>query len=204
MLRRRHRGAAGGPSTLTLGAWSGSNGEFSGTQIRTYHEAHLSTVKNASPADPRVSRAHENAGRPRYHPCAPRKRAGPPQRLTQAGDGSHVPRTRPGRLTKPAQFEAVLAGGRRSGSRSFLARALPNPELGARLGLIVGKKVAPRAVDRNRVRRLVRIVHGRLATELGNLDVVVQLRDTPRNRDNAALFRELETVLRALVAPSGR
>ena len=76
--------------------------------------------------------------------------------------------------------------------------------MGARLGLIVGKKVAPRAVDRNRVRRLVRIVHGRLTEELNNLDVVVQLRESPRNRDNAALFKELEELLRGLVPPGSR
>jgi len=168
-------------------------------QIRIDHEAHLSTVQNASPADPRLSRAHENAWRPRCHPCAPRKRAGSPQRLTSSGD-RNIPRTRPGRLTKPAQFEAVLAGGRSKGSRSFLVRALPNVDSGPRLGLIVGKKAAPRSVDRNRVKRLARIVHRQLAAEIGDLDVVIQLRGSPRNRDNAALFKELEELLRALVS----
>ena len=168
-------------------------------QIRNHHEAHLSTVQNASPADPRVPCAHENARRPRCHPCAPRKRAGSPQRLTSPGDGN-VPRTRPGRLTKPAQFEAVLAGGRMKGSRTFLVRALPNIENGPRLGLIVGKKAAPRSVDRNRVKRLARTVHRQLAAELGDLDIVVQLRGSPRNRDNAALLKELEDLLRGLVS----
>jgi ribonuclease P protein component len=111
---------------------------------------------------------------------------------------------RPGRLTKPAQFEAVLAGGRRSGSRCFLARALPNAESSARLGLIVGKKIAPRSVDRNRVKRLIRIVHRQLAAELGDLDVVVQLRGSPRSCDNATLFKELEELLRGLVSPGSR
>jgi ribonuclease P protein component len=86
------------------------------------------------------------------------------------------------------------------GSRSFLVRALPNAENGPRLGLIVSKKVAPRSVDRNRVKRLVRITHRQIASELGNLDVVVQLRGSPRNRDNAALFKELEELLRGLVS----
>jgi ribonuclease P protein component len=173
-------------------------------QIRIDHEAHLSTVQNASPADPRVPRAHENARRPRCHPCTPRKRAGSPQRLTKPGDCGNTPHVRPGRLTKPAQFEAVLAGGRRSGSGCFLARALPNAESTARLGLIVGKKIAPRSVDRNRVKRLIRIVHRQLAAELSDLDVVVQLRGSPRSRDNATLFKELEELLRGLVSPGSR
>jgi ribonuclease P protein component len=124
--------------------------------------------------------------------------------LTRSGDCIGTPRERPGRLTKPAQFEAVLAAGRRSGSRLFLARALPNTENVSRLGLIIGKKAAPRAVDRNRVKRLTRIVHRRLAEELGALDVVVQLRGSPRSSDNAALFKELEELLRGLVTPVRR
>jgi ribonuclease P protein component len=105
------------------------------------------------------------------------------------------------RLTKPAQFEAVLAGGRRSGSKCFLVRALPNVGDGPRLGLIVGKKAAPRSVDRNRVKRLIRIVHRELAAELDALDVVVQLRGSPRSSDNAALFKELQELLRGLLTP---
>ena len=120
--------------------------------------------------------------------------------MTLPGGSSSTPCARQSRLTRPAQFEAVLAGGRRSGSRSFLARALPNAERICRLGLIVGKKAAPRAVDRNRIKRLVRIVHRRLAAELGELDIVVQLRGNPRGRGNAELFEELEKVLRGLVA----
>lgn len=112
--------------------------------------------------------------------------------------GSNNGRLRPVRLTKPAQFEAVLATGRRSGSKCFLARAIPNADAGPRLGLIVGKKAAPRSVDRNRVRRLVRIVHRELLAELNALDVVVQLRGSPRNSDNAALFKELQELLRGL------
>ena len=109
--------------------------------------------------------------------------------------------TRCGRLTRPEQFVAVLTGGRRSGSRSFLARAIPNDRGTPRLGLIIGKKAARRAVDRNRVKRLTRIVYRRMAAELGALDVVVQLRDSPRRRDNAALFKELEELLRGLLGP---
>lgn len=119
--------------------------------------------------------------------------------MTASGDRRIPVVGRRGRLTRPAHFEAVLAGGRRSGSRSFLGRAIDNGGGGARLGLIVGKKTAPRAVDRNRVKRLAREVYRRLAAELGPMDVVVQLRSSPRGRDNAELFKELERVMRGLV-----
>ncbi len=121
--------------------------------------------------------------------------------MTKAVARRNLPAVRRGRLTRPEQFEAVLAGGRRSGSRCFLARAISN-ECGApRLGLIVGKKAAPRAVDRNRVKRLTRIVYQRMVAEFGAMDVVVQLRSSPRSHDNAALFKELEAVLRGLFGP---
>jgi ribonuclease P protein component len=106
-------------------------------------------------------------------------------------------------LTSSAQFEAVLASGSRSGSRCFLARAMPNGGCGARLGLIVGKKAAPRAVDRNRVKRLVRVVHRQLLQELDALDVVVQLRCSPRGQDNSVLFKELQDLLRGLAGKTG-
>lgn len=177
-----------------------SNDGFREDQSGINHEAHLSTVKNAAPADPRVPRAHENARRARCHSCAPRKRACPPQRLTKTGVDRG--RGRPGRLTQAAQFEAVLAKGRRSGTQCFLARALANAGDGPRLGLIVGKKCAPRAVDRNRVKRLARNAHRLLATELAALDVVVQLRGNPRSLDNTALIRELEQLLLGLLGSS--
>ena len=110
---------------------------------------------------------------------------------------------RRGRLTKPAQFEAVLSSGRQAGGYCFLVRALSNSCGCSRLGLIVGKKVAPRAVDRNRVKRLVRIVHQQLLTDLGGVDVVVQLRESPRSRANADLVAELEALLRGLLGAMG-
>ncbi|MDP1673415.1 MAG: ribonuclease P protein component [Burkholderiales bacterium] len=121
--------------------------------------------------------------------------------MTQTRVGGGINRS--GRLTTAAQFEAVLASGRRSGSRVFLVRTLPNVSCGARLGLIVGKKAAPRAVDRNRVKRLVRIIHRQLLEELDAMDVVVQLRCSPRGFDNAVLFKELQDLLRGLTVKTG-
>ncbi len=121
--------------------------------------------------------------------------------MTKVAACRNVRAARRGRLTRPEQFEAVLASGRRSGSRCFLARAIPNECGDPRLGLIVGRKAAPRAVDRNRVKRLTRIVFQRMVAELGAMDVVVQLRGSPRSRDNADLFKELEALLRGLLEP---
>lgn len=56
----------------------------------------------------------------------------------------------------------------------------------ARLGLIVGKRVLRRAVDRNRARRVVREVFRCNRLELPEVDIVVQLVSVA----NAAAIRE--------------
>jgi ribonuclease P protein component len=65
--------------------------------------------------------------------------------------------------------------------------AEPNGLDQARIGIVTGKKVAPRAVDRNRVKRMVREVFRVCRGRLTGLDVVVRLRRCPpRGRGNQA------------------
>ncbi len=60
------------------------------------------------------------------------------------------------RLIDSTQFSHVFAEPRRSADRYFTVLARSNPELSARLGLAVSRRVARRAVDRNRLKRLIR------------------------------------------------
>jgi len=96
------------------------------------------------------------------------------------------------RLTKAVEFETVMARGKRASSTRFTGMGLGNTAGVSRLGLVVGKRAAPRAVDRNRVKRLVRASHRDWSARFGALDVVVQLRVSPRNCSNAMLREELE------------
>jgi ribonuclease P protein component len=72
-----------------------------------------------------------------------------------------VPRSRPpagrrGRLTRSSEFDRVYRQGRSFANRHLAVYAFPRPdEQGTRLGLSVGRKVGS-AVDRNRVKRLLR------------------------------------------------
>ena len=59
------------------------------------------------------------------------------------------------RLLKRAQFRATLDHGSKVTDRNLVVVALPAGGAGARLGLIVSKKVGG-AVQRNRVKRLLR------------------------------------------------
>jgi ribonuclease P protein component len=76
-------------------------------------------------------------------------------------------------------IDALLASGkglRRSGvSVQARANALGCP----RLGLIIPRRVVPRAVDRNRIRRVLREWFRLNQPQLGSRDVLVRVTDKP-------------------------
>ena len=76
----------------------------------------------------------------------------------------------------------------------------PNGLSQARIGIIVSKRVAPRAVDRNRVKRLVRETFRKLRYRLGGIDVVVELRRCPAQGFQAAAGAEISRLLEELGA----
>ena len=101
-------------------------------------------------------------------------------------------------LRERAAFEAVLRSGCRIPSRNFVLRARPN-ELGhARLGIIAGSKAVPRAVDRNRGKRLIREAFHLAALGLGAFDVTVQLKSDLRRESAATVRQELKDILEKL------
>jgi ribonuclease P protein component len=60
------------------------------------------------------------------------------------------------RLHRPAEFGRVFAEPARSSDRFFTVLARPSGHSTARLGLTVARRVAKRAVDRNKIKRLAR------------------------------------------------
>jgi ribonuclease P protein component len=73
-----------------------------------------------------------------------------------------------------ADYSRVFSGADRSADRFFTVLARLNGLPAARLGLAISRRVAPRAVDRNRLRRLARETFRQL--ELVPLDYVVMAR----------------------------
>ena len=70
------------------------------------------------------------------------------------------------RLSRSAEFERVYRRGRSRSNRWFVLHAFPRESSdGARLGLSVGRKVGG-AVDRNRVKRVLREAFWRYADQL--------------------------------------
>ncbi len=70
---------------------------------------------------------------------------------------------------------------------------LPNPLGCARLALVVPKRLAPRAVTRNRIRRLIREAFRLHQQRLGALDCVVRMMKAPG--DAPVTRAEIETLL---------
>ncbi|MFZ5620360.1 MAG: ribonuclease P protein component [Pseudomonadota bacterium] len=99
---------------------------------------------------------------------------------------------RAARLTRPADFRRVFAGATRTGSRSLTLLAAPNGTDSARLGLAISRKVAPRAVTRNRLKRTIRESFRRHRSELGGWDIVILARPAAAATSNRDLRTELE------------
>lgn len=78
-------------------------------------------------------------------------------------------------LLRKKQFDEVLRGATVRAGRGPLRLAARGNELEmARLGLIVGKRMLPRAVDRNRAKRVIRESF-RQASGLPAMDIVVRV-----------------------------
>jgi ribonuclease P protein component len=105
---------------------------------------------------------------------------------------------RPGVLRQPDRFEAILRSGIRVSTRNFIARALANELAIARLGLVAGRRAAPRAVDRNRAKRLVREAFRGNGGLFGGYDVTIQWRGDLRAFENGAIRAELGDLLDSL------
>jgi ribonuclease P protein component len=65
------------------------------------------------------------------------------------------------RIRRRSEFRSIQSQGQRVHTRHFIVLLQPNPGRGRRLGITVTKKVSTRAVDRNRIKRLVREVYRR-------------------------------------------
>jgi ribonuclease P protein component len=93
------------------------------------------------------------------------------------------------RLTGLGAFESVLRHGRRIEGLYLQLIVAPAPATGGRSGYIIGRKVAPRAVDRNRMRRKLREAVRAHAGAIREHDIVLRV-TRARNRaeqDAAAL-----------------
>ena len=117
------------------------------------------------------------------------------------------PRWRDARLCKPAEFERVFQQSERARTETLLVMARPNGLDRARLGMVIAKRLLPRAVDRNRVKRCVREAFRLHQSSLPACDFVVRLIARPAAGKEAhglepALVRAGQRAVRKWPAPS--
>lgn len=95
------------------------------------------------------------------------------------------------RIADKASFSRVFAGSTRSTDSLFTVLSRANGTRRARLGLAISKKHCRLAVERNRLKRLVRESFRRHQQALAGLDVVVINRRDAGAAGNARLFDSL-------------
>jgi ribonuclease P protein component len=103
------------------------------------------------------------------------------------------------RIRRAGDFAALRQASGRLGGRCFSVRYRPN-ELGhARLGLAISKRVSKRAVERNRIKRLLRESFRRIRNDLPPLDLVFMAREQAAGVPGPELLAELDMLWRKLL-----
>lgn len=98
------------------------------------------------------------------------------------------------RLLKTAEFDRVFKTGQRIQSDCFSAIVASNGLPHARIGFAIGKKHAPLAVTRNRLRRHFREHFRHMQPALDGVDIVLSLRRAPPDDARALLHRFCQTM----------
>lgn len=114
-----------------------------------------------------------------------------------------APLPRSAKILKPSDFNRVFKLNAVSADGCFRVIARPSEAQGHRLGMAVSRKVDRRAVERNRIKRVVResFRHWRAreaASAKDSLDVIVLPRSSAATSSNHQLFASLERLWASL------
>jgi ribonuclease P protein component len=103
-------------------------------------------------------------------------------------------------LTGHGAFDALLKSGRRVEGLYLTLIVAPAPARGGRSGYIIGRKVAPRAVDRNRLRRKLREAVRAMPDATAHHDVVLRVTRARNRAEQDAAAKEAARLLFELTA----
>jgi ribonuclease P protein component len=101
-------------------------------------------------------------------------------------------------MRRPAEFKRAYAGGKRLGNEFFTVNAQANGLTCARLGMSIAARILRRAVDRNRLRRVIRESFRVNQLSLPALDIVIGVRAGVLTADNAHLRSALDKLWQKL------
>lgn len=106
------------------------------------------------------------------------------------------------KLTRPGEFQRALRNRRVISDRYFRVFTISGEQ--PRLGMVVSRRVSPKAVVRNRIRRLIRESFRRARPHLPALDFVVQARGLAADAERHHLNRSLEQLWQRISAGNHR
>ena len=107
---------------------------------------------------------------------------------------------RAARLSTPRDFAALKSGSRRLAGPHLTAQLKPNTAAGARLGLVVSKRVSKLAVQRNRIKRVARDSFRRHRHLLGAHDILLIAQPAAAAASNARLHADLVALWQRIAA----
>ena len=169
--------------------------------IGFHDETHLPAFESQACAHARVSRPHENGRGPQGSGGSPRQGPRAPDRLTPV-----APATRGSaryRLRGTGTFESLFELGVRHDARFLQLIAAPAAQDPGRVGYVIGRKVMPRAVDRNRLRRRLRESVRASRPSIERFDIILRVRQRVAAADIALAVAESRRLLDKLLgAPS--
>lgn len=102
------------------------------------------------------------------------------------------------RLLSPKDFQTVFADAEKFANRHWTFIVRPNQKTYPRIGLAIAKKQLPRAVWRNRIKRLARESFRQHKKALSGYDIVVLSRRGMEQVDNQTLTRSFEHLIRKI------
>lgn len=107
------------------------------------------------------------------------------------------------RLLRPAEYRRVFGKACRVSDDAFTMLARHAEGDTARLGMAISKRNVPRAVDRNRIKRIGRESFRHQRPGLPVFDVILLARPPARALDRKQLHRKLNALLQRLVRRCG-
>lgn len=157
------------------------------------HETHLSTLNDPAQTYAWLSGSHENTQRSFSAARASRQRPGAARRLTHTAN--KFPFSRAHRLHGAHAYAAVFASKCWVTGQIFRVYAKFNGAVSARLGIVVSKRIIPRAVERNHCKRIAREVFRAERNALSGVDLVVRPRIAVMPALSAVARAELRDLL---------
>ena len=108
------------------------------------------------------------------------------------------------RLTKTDDFSSVFGFRKALKSPHFLLHyrfRADEEAVGARLGLVIAKRLLRRSVDRNLIRRLARERFRIMRCRLSSRDLILRLAVKPEELDRRALAEEIQGLFAKMISP---